>query len=137
MKQVRNVMVLTLCLLMVSTTSNIQANALLEDGILGGAYLTFAGKHGGELSKTQLRKYSSIKVEGCAKGSKFTQFTLHIYKNGKHTSYRCAGGNLTATMVKALRSLEPGDSFVFKNVKAQLPNKEGIVDVWAKKFTVV
>jgi hypothetical protein len=102
----------------------------------GGAYLVFAGKFGGELSKKDIANTKALTVEGCAKGSVIYQFDLKITKNGKTTTYHGNSDQLTEEMHAQLKQLSVGDQFTFKNTKARLP-KKGVVDVWGKKFTVV
>ncbi len=104
--------------------------------LFGGAYLTFAGKHGGDLTKQEVAKTKALEVEGCAKGSVVFQFSLEITKNGKTTTFAGKSNDLTTEMHNLLKQLSAGDEFTFKNTKARLP-KEEIVEVWAKKFTIV
>lgn len=108
-----------------------------ESEIIGGAYLTFADKFGGTVTYKDLNRTSEIGVAGCAKGSKIFQFKLKITKSGKTTSYVGISPKLTKTMLADLRSLSKGDEFIFKKVKAYLPDGESEVDVWGKKFIVV
>ncbi len=103
----------------------------------GGAYLTFAGKFGGELTTKDLKKYKKVEVSGCAKGSKIFKFTLHIVKKGKHKTHRTQSSNLTATMLRDLQTLTKGDKFYFKNVEAHLPNGKDKVDVHTRTFTII
>lgn len=109
----------------------------IESEVIGGAYLTFADKFGGTVTHKDLNRTSEIGVAGCAKGSKIFQFKLKITKNGKTTSYEGTSLKLTKTILAKLRSLSKGDEFIFKKVKAYLPDGESEVDVWGKKFTVV
>jgi hypothetical protein len=102
----------------------------------GGAYLVFAGKFGGELTKKDITNTKALSVEGCAKGSKIYTFDLKITKNGKTTTFHGKSDQLTEEMHTQLKQLSVGDEFTFKNTKAHLP-VEGTVDVWAKKFTIV
>ncbi|KAA3640543.1 MAG: hypothetical protein DWQ02_01895 [Bacteroidetes bacterium] len=113
------------------------AECTLEKDGFGGAYLLFCGKFGGDLSPKQIAKETKLGVDGCAAGSKIFQFTLYVKKNGRSTKYVGKSNELTEEMHKALKSLQPGDQFSFKHVKAQLPRKGGEVDVWAKTFYVV
>jgi hypothetical protein len=108
----------------------------LDADLIGGAYLVFAGKFGGELSKKDIANTKTLTVEGCAKGSVIYQFDLKITKNGKTKTYTGKSNQLTEEMHAQLKQLSVGDEFTFKNTKARLP-KEGIVDVWAKKFTII
>jgi hypothetical protein len=103
----------------------------------GGAYLVFAGKFGGELTKKDIANTKALGVEGCAKGSVIYQFDLKITKNGKTTTYHGKSDQLTEVMHAQLKQLSKGDEFTFKNTKAHLPKKAGAVDVWAKKFIIV
>ena len=115
---------------------SIDSKAALETDLFGGAYLVFAGKHGGELSKNDIANTKVLGVEGCAWGSKIYQFDLKVTKNGKTTTYHGNSDQLNEEMHTQLKQLSVGDEFTFKNTKARLP-KEGTVDVWAKKFTIV
>ncbi len=117
--------------------SNPAAECTMEEAGLGGAYLLFCGKFGGDLTPKQIAKETKLGVDGCAAGSKIFQFTLYIKKNGRSTKYVGKSNELTEEMHNALKSLKPGDQFSFKHVKAQLPRKGGEVDVWAKPFFVV
>ncbi|MFK7770611.1 MAG: hypothetical protein AB8F94_00675 [Saprospiraceae bacterium] len=121
-------------LLSFSTDGNIPA---AEEDVIGGAYLTFANKFGGTVTQKDLNRTDEIGVDGCAKGSRIFQFKLKITKNGKTTSYEGTSPSLTKTMLTDLRNLTKGDEFIFKRVKAYLPDGESEVDVWGKKFTVV
>ena len=102
----------------------------------GGAYLVFAGKFGGELTQKDIANTRALNVEGCAKGSVIYEFDLKITKKGKTITLHGSSDQLTEEMHAQLKNLSVGDEFTFKNTKARLP-KEGVVDVWAKKFTIV
>ena len=115
---------------------SLDEEAALELDLFGGAYLVFAGKFGGKLTKNDIAKTKSLGVEGCAKGSVIYQFDLKVTKNGKTTTFHGKSDRLTEEMHKYLRQLSVGDEFTFKNTKARLP-KKGTVDVWSKKFTIV
>jgi len=115
---------------------SLESNAKLDAELFGGAYLVFAGKFGGELTKKDVANTKTLSVEGCAKGSKIYKFDLKITKNGKTTTYHGNSDQLTEEMHAQLKQLSVGDEFTFKNTKARLP-VEGTVDVWAKKFTIV
>ena len=108
-----------------------------ETETAGGAYLTFADKFGGTVTQKDLRNTKEIGVAGCAKGSWIYTFNLKITKNGKRVSFKGTSPTLTKEMLKELRSLSKGDEFVFKKVRAYLPDGKSEVDVWGKKFTVV
>lgn len=104
---------------------------------VGGAYLMFAGKFGGEITRKEIAEHRDLEVDGCAKGSRIFKFTLDITQGGKITSLQSDAGNLTKAMLSKLKSLSSGDSFEFKKTKAYLPNGKDVVDVHAKKFVVV
>lgn len=103
----------------------------------GGAYLLFAGKFGGEITRKEIGSNSEVKVEGCARGSRIFQFTLHVTKSGKTKTLTGKSDLLTDEMIEQLKSLSKGDSFEFQNTKAWLPNNKDVVDVHGKKFIVV
>ena len=104
---------------------------------LGGAYLLFAGKFGGEVNKKEISEQRDLAVDGCAKGSKIFKYTLVINKSGQSYTYRADSNVLTSEMQTKLKSLTAGDSFEFSQIKAYLPNGKEVVDVHAKKFFVV
>ncbi len=104
--------------------------------VLGGAYVTFAGKFGGEVTREDLRAYSSIGIAGCAAGSRILQFKLHVKANGKETIFDGQSQILTDDMLKSLRALTKGDTFFFTDMRAKLP-AGGKVDVIGRIFTVV
>ena len=117
--------------------STTEISSATESEIIGGAYLTFADKFGGTVTRKDLNKNSKIGVAGCAKGSKIFQFKLKTTKNGKTTTLEGTSPKLTKKMLSDLRSLSKGDEFIFKKVKAYLPDGESEVDVWGKVFIVV
>ncbi|HMR44563.1 MAG TPA: hypothetical protein PKC40_12050 [Saprospiraceae bacterium] len=103
----------------------------------GGAYLVFAGKFGGDITRKEIESNTEVKVEGCAKGSRIFQFTLSITKNGRTTTLTNKSNLLTDEMNAQLKSLSKGDSFEFQQTKAYLPNGKDVVDVHGRKFVVV
>lgn len=103
----------------------------------GGAYVVFAGKFGGEITRQEIESHSEIKVEGCAKGSRVFQFTLYITKGGQTSTLTNKSNLLTSEMIAKLKSLSKGDSFEFQQTKAYLPNSTQTVDVHGRKFIVV
>ncbi len=117
-----------------ATIKNTEA---LVDIPVGGAYLVFAGKFGGEVSKNEISGQTELKVDGCAKGSRIFEYTIHIKKGGKTSKLSNHSNALTSEMLAALKSLSKGDEFEFSNTKAYLPNGKDVVDVHAKKFMVV
>lgn len=107
-----------------------------DDHITGGAYLTFAGKHSGEIAITEIASHKELSVTGCAAGSKIYQFTLYVKKDGKTRSFAGKSPVLSTEAQAALKTLKKGDSFYFEKVKAHEP-EGNIVDVRAGTFTVV
>lgn len=103
----------------------------------GGAYVIFAGKFGGEITRREIARHHDLKVDGCATGSRIFTFTLDVTKDGKTTSLKTESNVLTKEMVTHLTSLMPGDEFEFSNTKAYLPNGKDVVDVQGKTFVVV
>ena len=103
----------------------------------GGAYVVFAGKFGGEITRKEIENNSEVQVDGCAKGSQVFQFTLSITKNGKTNTLTNRSNLLTAGMKAQLKSLSKGDSFEFQNTKAYTPNSRDVVDVHGRMFVVV
>lgn len=127
-----------------SWTDGLQASAGRSDDAfniiisrVGGAYLLFAGKFGGEVSKKEIESQHELTVEGCAKGSKIFKYTLVVTKGGQSSTYQSSSAMLTSEMQTKLRSLSAGDSFEFSQVRAYLPNGKDVVDVSAKKFFVI
>src|SRR5258706_6594559 len=89
---------------------------------LGGAFLVFAGRYGGEIKKNELTSEKELKVEGCVKGAKIISYTLEVTKKGKKSSMDASSNMLSNDMVAKLQSLEPGDTFEFKGIRAYLAN---------------
>lgn len=108
----------------------------LEAAPVGGAYLIFAGKFGGEITPQEIQGQTSLGVDGCAKGSRIFQYTLEVTKNGKMSSYQASSNELTKEMISQLRSLSARDEFEFKKIKAYLPNGKDVVDVRGNAFIV-
>lgn len=104
--------------------------------LFGGAYLVFAGKQGGVVSKKDIEAQRELSVAGCAKGSKIFKYTLQITKGGQTTSYKADSNVLTTEMQTRLKSLTKGDSFEFVEIKAYLPGGKEVVNVWGEKFVV-
>jgi len=116
--------------------ANPELNRLSLSEATGGAYLTYAGKFGGEISSSDLKNPCKIGIEGCAKGSKIYQFTLYVVQNQKSTVYKGTSHELSPEAIKHLKNLSAGDEFRFENIKATLPTGSK-VDVFARKFSVV
>lgn len=139
--KVKHLLYLTLMLLPAgflssfSVPSTTPAAAIGTD--YGGAYVVFAGKFGGDITRKEIESNTEVKVEGCAKGSRIFQFTLSVTKNGKTSTLTNKSNVLTNEMIAQLKSLSKGDSFEFQQTKAYLPNSKDVVDVHGKKFVVV
>ena len=108
-----------------------------SEAAIGGAYVVFAGKHGGNIKKSELRGQTELSVDGCAKGSRIFAFTLEVNRKGKVTKLHAKANVLTTDMVTTLNGLDAGDSFEFTSTKAYLPNGKDEVDVHCQKFVVV
>ena len=105
---------------------------------VGGAYLIFAGKTGGQIGKRDMEGQTKLGLNGCpgAKESTIVSFTLEIKKGGKATTLQSSSDKLTSDMVAKLKTLAAGDSFEFKKVMAHLPNSKDLFEVHTQKFTV-
>jgi hypothetical protein len=112
-------------------------NVIPAEATMGGAYLVFAGKNGGDITKRELRGQTELGVEGCAKGSRVFSFSLEVNRDGKTQKMQAKSNVLSQDMITALASLDTGDSFEFKSMKAYLPNGKDVVDVHGRKFVVV
>jgi hypothetical protein len=106
------------------------------DSPSGGAFLTFAGKFGGEVTKKDIESNRELGVDGCARGSKIFTYTLDVNKGGRIQTFQASSNVLSSEMHSKLKSLTAGDSFEFRQIKAYLPNGKDVVDVHAKKFIV-
>ncbi len=117
-----------------------QSGTLPEAGIsvpYGGVHVVFAGKYGGEITRQEMEGQTELKVEGCAKDARVTNFTLSITKNGKTNTLRTRSNILTADMRTQLQSLTKGDVFEFRQAKAYLTDQKVVVDAQGSKFKVV
>lgn len=133
MKNLGNI--LLAALLIVSMSSFVAApNAKTE--LPGGAYLTIAGKFGGEISKKDVLKTKELAVDGCAVGSKIFTYSIDINKGGEISTFKAESNTFTKEIILKLKELNTGDSFEFKKIKAYLPNGKDQVDVHSKKFIV-
>jgi len=136
MKQL-TVITLFVALFVLLTDPGTKANAsIFNKTTVGGAYATFAGKFGGELNRHELESTTEIGIAGCAAGSIILKFTIIINKDDTNIEFDGTSNKLTPEMLKQIRDLKKGDTFVFKNMRAQLPTG-GKVDVVGKRFTVV
>lgn len=115
---------------------NDNLTTLTKTSNIGGAYLTFAGKFGGDVNKKNLKTTNKLGVSGCASGSLITKFTLKIKRQKKKVLVFKGKSHLLSDNVKTvLQTLVSGDSFEFSQVTAQLPSG-GKVRVVSRKFTV-
>jgi len=139
--KVKHLLHLTLMLLPASFLVSFSVPAIIPETAIeadyGGAYVVFAGKFGGDITRKEIESNTEVKVEGCAKGSRIFQFTLSVTKGGKTTTLTNKSNLLTDEMTAQLKSLSKGDSFEFQQTKAYLPNSKDVVDVHGKKFVVV
>jgi tripartite-type tricarboxylate transporter receptor subunit TctC len=103
----------------------------------GGAFVVFAGKFGGELSKKEMAGQTEVKVDGCAKGARIFEFTLYITKGGQRITLKGNSNILSSEIRAQLNALNTGDAFEFKEAKAYLSNSKDTVDVHSRKFIVV
>ena len=115
--------------------NNVTALECMEDAV-GGAYLTFAGKFGGEINQEELKSTTELGIEGCAHGSKIYAFNLEIRSGGEVKKVKGESYKLTKEVLKTFRELKVGDTFEFNEIKAHLPTG-GKIDAIGRTFTVV
>jgi hypothetical protein len=120
------------------TTKPMDSSSNLTSKPVGGAYLIFAGKTGGKVSKKDLEGQTRLTMNGCpgAKESTIVSFTLEINKGGNITRLQGNSDKLTAEMATKLKSLAAGDSFEFKKVMAHFPNSKDLFEVHTQKFSM-
>ncbi|MBK6993475.1 MAG: hypothetical protein IPH31_00605 [Lewinellaceae bacterium] len=104
---------------------------------IGGAWVIFAGKTGGDLTKQEISNQTELKVDGCDKGARILGFTILITKGGKTSTLATSSSQLTTEMRTKLKSLVKGDEFEFRSAKAIMSNGRDVVDVRGSKFKVV
>lgn len=102
----------------------------------GGAYVTLADKFGGEISTKELKTVRELGIAGCAKGSKVYAFILEIKSKGKMKRYTGDSNSLSKEILYNLGILTKGDTFIFIEIKANLPTG-GKIDALGRTFTVV
>jgi hypothetical protein len=104
---------------------------------IGGAYLTFAGEFGGDITLKKMNATNQLGVAGCASGSLITKFTLKVKRKNKRVQTISGTSHQLNKHIKSiLEELEVGDTFQFSKVKAKLPNGRS-VDVICRNFTVI
>lgn len=108
-----------------------------ETKLPGGAYLTIAGKFGGEINKKDVLKTKELAVDGCAVGSKIFTYSIDINKGGEISTFKAEANTFSKEIILKMKELNTGDSFEFRKVKAYLPNGTDVIDVHTKKFVVV
>ncbi len=104
---------------------------------VGGAFLIFAGKNGGNIKMSELQGQTELSVDGCAMGSRIFTFALEINDSSRIKTLQAKSNVLSKEMVVALKGLAAGDSFEFKAMKAYLPDGKEMVEVHGKKFLIV
>ena len=132
-------LIASLFLVAFTTNKDVKNNTNLQNETikLGGAYLTFAGEFGGEISLKKMSTTSRIGVAGCASGSLITKFTIKVKRKNRRTlTYKGTSHLLNKQLKSVLKQLEVGDSFEFSKVRAKLPTG-GSVSVVCRKFQVV
>lgn len=103
----------------------------------GGAFVLFAGKFGGEITKKEIENQTEIVVDGCARGARIFEVTLSITKGGQISTLTATSNVLTAEMRTKLKELQKGDVFEFQRTKAYLNVSNNVVNVRGEKFKVV
>ena len=132
-------LIASLFLVAFTTTKDKKNNTSIQNEVLkiGGAYLTFAGEFGGEITLEKMSATNQLGVAGCAAGSLITKFTLKVKRKNKRTQTITGTSHLLNKRIKSiLKELKVGDSFEFNKVRAKLPTG-GSVDVVCRNFTVI
>jgi hypothetical protein len=130
------IMLITMTLPVNRTFANLKNGVHPNIAYIGGAYVVFAGKSGGDIKRSEIVGQTEVRVAGCAKGYAITSFTLEITRGQTKSTYPSSSNQLSKEMQSKLQSLVKGDSFEFKLMKAR---QEGthMVDVHGSKFTIV
>jgi len=132
-------LIAALFLVAFTTNKEEQNSTVIENATvtIGGAYLTFAGEFGGEITLKKMSATNKLGVAGCATGSLITKFTVKIKRQHKRVQTIKGTSYLLNKQLKSvLKELEIGDTFEFIKVRAQLPTG-GNVDVVCRKFRVI
>jgi hypothetical protein len=129
------VLTLTIMCLLATTPSSSNHNPALNM-TLGGAYATFAGKFGGDLTQKEIDTTTKIGIAGCASGSVILKYTIQFTTGGNKIKLDGESEDLTEEMIDTIKGLVKGDTFVFINMRAKLPTG-GKVDVMSRTFTIV
>lgn len=131
-------LITSLFLVAFTTNKELKNNTVTKNEVvkIGGAYLTFAGEFGGDITLKKMSATNQLGVSGCAAGSLITKFTLKVKRKNTRTKVITGTSHmLNKHMKSVLKALEIGDTFEFSRVRAKLPNGRS-VDVVCRKFTV-
>jgi len=128
-------------LFLVGFTTNKAAknNSVIENSALkvGGAYLTFAGEFGGEITLKKMSATNKLGVAGCAAGSLITKFTLKIKRQHQRVeTFKGTSHLLNKHLKSVLKELKTGDTFEFSKVRAKLSTGSS-VNVVCRTFSVI
>jgi len=129
----------SLFLVAFTTNKTDKTNSEIESAAIkiGGAYLTFAGEFGGEITLKKMSATNKLGVAGCAAGSLITTFTLKIKRQHKRAkTFKGTSHLLNKRLKSTLKELKIGDTFEFSEVSAKLPTGKS-VHVICRKFTVI
>lgn len=122
-----------------TTNKATKNNSAIESETLkvGGAYLTFAGEFGGDITLKKMSATNKLGVAGCAAGSLITKFTLKIKRQHKRVqTFQGTSHLLNKQLKSVLKELKTGDTFEFSKVRAKLSTGSS-VDVVCRKFRVI
>ena len=122
-----------------TTNKATKNNSAIENSALnvGGAYLTFAGEFGGEITLKKMSATNKLGVAGCAAGSLITKFTLKIKRQHKRVqTFKGTSHLLNKQLKSVLKELKTGDTFEFSKVRAKLSTGSS-VDVVCRTFRVI
>lgn len=122
-----------------TTNKTDKTNSEIENPTIkiGGAYLTFAGAFGGEITLKKMSTTNKLGVAGCAAGSLITKFTLKIKRQHQRVqTFKGTSHLLNKQLKSVLKELKTGDTFEFSKVSAKLPTGSS-VDVICRTFSVI
>ncbi len=132
-------LIAALFLVAFTTNKGEKNNIAVENEALkiGGAYLTFAGEFGGEITLKKISATNKLGVAGCAAGSLITKFTLKIKRQHQRVAtFKGTSHLLNKQLISVLKELKTGDTFEFSKVSAKLPTGSS-VDVVCRTFRVI
>ena len=122
-----------------TTNETERSNIAVENATIkiGGAYLTFAGEFGGEITLKKMNATNKLGVAGCAAGSLITKFTLKIKRQHQRVqTFKGTSHLLNKQLKSVLKELKTGDTFEFSKVRAKLSTGSS-VDVICRTFSVI